>query len=144
MRAPRTRPGIPLFTQAGPSSQHAQGGSTLSPEGMRSAEKSITSANFLEFRRSSITAFFLPPQISTTSPLPSLPLLSPLNIESILSISHNVTPSPRSSHVSQDFRNLHRSSLRQMRRQMPGLRFLCATYHPCSDLRRMLFRQLPE
>jgi hypothetical protein len=57
---------------------------------------------------------------------------------------HHVSPSPRSRHVSQDKRHLHRPSLRQMRRQMSRLRLLRATHYPRAHLRRVLLRQLPE
>ncbi|KAH0603487.1 uncharacterized protein H6S33_007809 [Morchella sextelata] len=46
--------------------------------------------------------------------------------------------------VPQAIRHSHRPPLRQMRRQMPGLRFLRQAHNPRSDMRRVFIRKLPE
>lgn len=59
-------------------------------------------------------------------------------------LAHHVSPSPRSRHVSQSARYLAWPTVRQMRRQMPSMRFLRATHHTSTNLRRVFFRQLSE
>lgn len=63
---------------------------------------------------------------------------------SYLLISNKLTIIQRLGHVPQDSRDRHRTSLRQMRRQVSCLRQLRASDYPCPYLRRMFLRQLPE